>query len=95
MQCKVSTHYRIVSLYSLNICQDVFVSYELLDFFCNMFNSKAVKLGCIIRCTLIITIHISSFPMSVYWFKIIKIITHAPSFILGKLLLEKAALNLG
>ena len=41
---KVSAHYRIEFLYSINICYDVFVSYELFNFFCNMFYSKTIKL---------------------------------------------------
>ena len=40
---KISTHYRIVCLYSINISDDIFVSYEFFIFFWNMFNSKPVK----------------------------------------------------
>ena len=31
-------------LCSINICYDVFVSYEFFEFFWNMFNSKAIKI---------------------------------------------------
>ena len=59
---KVFTHYRIVYLYSINICFIIFVSYELFNLFWNMFNSKAVKVWCYFHS------HMSS-----YWFKLIKI----------------------
>ena len=51
---KLSAHYRIVCLYSINICDDIFVSYE----FWNMFKPKAVKVGytIIIVITIIIII---------------------------------------
>ena len=40
---KVSTNYWIINLYSINICYNIFISYELFNFFWNMFNSKAIK----------------------------------------------------
>ena len=47
-----------LSLYSINIWYDIFVSYEFLNFFWNMFNSKAIKIYCIIRCSSVIIIQI-------------------------------------
>ena len=41
-------HYRIVCLYSINVCYDIFVSYGFFSFFKNIFNSEAVKIGYII-----------------------------------------------
>ena len=41
---EVSTHYRIIFLYSVNICYNIFVSYEFFNFFWNMFNSETIKI---------------------------------------------------
>ena len=41
---KISTHYRIACLYSINICYYIFISYEFLFFFWNRLNSKATIL---------------------------------------------------
>ena len=57
---KVSTHYRVVCLYSINICCDIFVPSEFFIFFRNIFDSEAINLICII------TIHIQSYPLSSY-----------------------------
>ena len=52
--------------YSINIFCYIFVSYEFFNFFRNMFNWKAVKIG------QVIIINIQSYLMSCYWFILIK-----------------------
>ena len=71
----------IVYLYYINICYDIFVSYEFLSFIWNMFNSKIIKIYHIIT--------IQSYPLNSYRF-----ITNPQSFNLGNLFLEKTPLNL-
>ena len=56
---KVSAHYLIIYLYSKNICY-IFVFYEFLKFFWNMFNSKTIKV------CYIFNIYIKSNPMISY-----------------------------
>ena len=63
---KLFTHYRNVCLYAISVCYSLFVSYEFFNFSYNMFNSKAIKIYCIVRCSPFITIHIQSYPMSSY-----------------------------
>ena len=41
---------------SINIWYDIFISYELSNFLWNVFNYKAVKVDCILRCVPIITV---------------------------------------
>ena len=48
------------------------------DFFSNMFNSKAIKVHCRVRCSSVISSHIQSRPMSFYWSKLIKIYYTCP-----------------
>ena len=88
---KISTHYQILCLYPINICDDIFVSYEFFYSIWNMFNSKIIKMG------YNIIIHMQSYPMSSYWFKRFnasRYIIYTPSFVLSKLFLEKTSLNL-
>ena len=73
--------------YSVNICYSNFIVIEFLISFCNVFNSKAIKVYDTI------TIHIQSYPMGFYWFLSSRLITHASSFILGKHFLETTQLN--
>ena len=57
-----------------------------------MFNSKAVKDGWIARCVSIFTIHIKSYPMNSSFLLVCNyqnLLHIFPSFILGKLLVEK------
>ena len=69
----VSTHYQIVCLYFINICYNIFLSYEFFNFFWHILNSKATKIYYIKRCYSVFTILIQSDPMSSCWFKLIKI----------------------
>ena len=64
---KVSAHYWIIWLYTINICCNTFISKEFSYFFWNMFDSKAIK-ACYI-----FNIYRQSNPMSSYRFILIKI----------------------
>ena len=75
---KLSTHYWIICLCSINICCDIFTSCEFLNFFWNEFSSKTIKLCCIT------IIHILSYPMSFYWFLLIKIYYICPNLNLSQ-----------
>ena len=58
----------IVFLYFINICYDIFISYEFLNFFWNMHNPKLLK-----YVTLSLFIHIQSYSVGSYWFILTKI----------------------
>ena len=58
---KLTTHYWIICLYSINICHNVFLVYGWFYFFWNALNSKAIKI------VFIITIHIHSYPICPCW----------------------------
>ena len=57
----------MICLYSINICSNIFIPYEIFYFFWNMLNPKTIKV-----CYIII-INIQSNPMSFYLFILIKI----------------------
>ena len=64
-------------------------------FIWNISDAKPIKICCILRCAPIVSIHIKSYPMSSYWFVLIKICYVFLSFTLSKLFLESTPLNLG
>ena len=76
---------RIIESYVLcykNICYNVFIPCEFLNFFQNLFNSRTIKKCCII------TIHIPNYPKNSYGFCGSWFVKHAPNFVLGQIFLE-------
>ena len=67
-------HYWVVSLYSINIFHDIFISNEISNIVWNIFKSKTIKV------CYIFSIHIQSYPMSSYWFILIKNYYICPTF---------------
>ena len=64
---KVSIHYRVRSLYSENICCDILAANKSLNFFQNVFSTKAIQV-----CHTI-TIPIQNYLVNTYWFVFIEI----------------------
>ena len=64
---KISTHYCLVWLYPINICFNIFIANEFLNFAWNIFNSKVPKRG------YIRTIQVEIYLVSSYRFAVDKI----------------------
>ena len=86
---KVTTHYWIICLYTINACFYVFITNKLFNIFRNMLNTKAIKINNFI---FLQNKAIQCAPVSACS---ARFITYAPSFIsLGKLSRESTPLNL-